>query len=1325
MTSHGRLPEFSGSATEWDVFAEQLSFYFTANGITDAGKQRAILLSACGTTTYKLLKTLVAPAELTSKSFAELVKLAQEHHNPKPSVIMRRFRFNTCVRQEGESITAYVTRLRDLASHCEYGDSAKELIRDRLVCGVRDDTLQRALLAVAKLTFDKAFELALLHESAAQNARLLSNPLSATPVHFADPPGLPKDSPSGKSCYRCGGSHYAKDCRFKDTVCNYCHKKGHIQRVCRSRLGQKQLRSPQPPSVKPKQNSKGQQTHKMEGEVEPSLDSSTNTCPATPQVPPAEPHPVNYDIFAVGPDKKVDPYLVSVDIDGATLQMEIDTGSALTLISQATFSQLWPQGKSPSLQSTPIRLRTYSGEELKVVGRAVVRVQYGGKEERELGLVVVSGTGPSLLGRDWLHRLWLDWREIRMLNATSDTLEAVLVKHSNLFRDEIGIIRGITAKLYVSPSAKPRFYRPRSIPYALRSRVDQALEKLLSEGILEAVQFSEWAAPIVPVVKRDGSIRVCGDYKLTVNQVAQVDTYPLPLVQDIFASLANGKSFTKLDLAHAYQQLPLDNDSRPYTTINTHRGLFRYTRLPFGVAAAPAIFQRTMESLLGDLPHVCIYLDDILVTGESETAHLQNLAAVLEYLESAGIRLKREKCSFTISEVKYLGHSISAKGIQPISEKVRAIRDAPRPQDVPQLRSFLGMLNYYGKFIPNLSTLLRPLYDLLQSAKTWSWGKSQEQAFRKAKELLSSAPLLTHYDPEKPLVLSCDASPYGVGAVLSHRMEDQSEQPIAYASRTLSPAELKYAQLDKEALSIVFGVKHFHQYLYGYKFAILSDHKPLQYLLGETRGIPAMASARIQRWVLMLSAYNYEICYKPGADHANADGLSRLPVSDHVTTVPLPGDVLLLFQTLQSTPVRADQIRQWTDTDSILSRVRRNVLSGWVDSDEPDLQPYQSRAAELSVQDGCLLWGSRVVVPEKGREAVISLLHEGHPGITRMKRLARGYVWWPGMYRVLEFAVKMCTECQENQKLPARAPMHPWEWPDRPWARIHIDYAGPVKGKMILVIVDSHSKWIEAHVVNSATSQATIEKLRLVFSTHGLPEVIVSDNGTSFTSEEFAAFVRSNGIKHLTSAPYHPASNGLAERAVQILKNALKKDPGGVSLETQISRFLFSYRITPHSTTGVAPAELLMGRRPRSRLDLLYPDIAERVRKRQLDQKEGHDLHCRQRKLSAGQSVWVRNRANGRPWFPGTISKVLSQQRFRISLEDGRVVDRHIDHVRHRVVSPEVDQPQPSTEPVLPDLDPSEDSDVPSPDPPAEVADVPVPTLRRSTRDRRPPERLM
>ena len=420
---------------------------------------------------------------------------------------------------------------------------------------------------------------------------------------------------------------------------------------------------------------------------------------------------------------------------------------------------------------------------------------------------------------------------------------------------------------------------------------------------------------------------------MTINQAAQVDTYPLPLIEDLFASLTGGKVFSKLDLAHAYQQLCLDVESRKYVTINTHKGLFHYTRLPFGVAAAPAIFQRTMEAILRDLPHVCVYLDDILVTGASEAAHLYNLSVVLERLEAAGVRLKREKCSFMLQEVEYLGHRVSARGLQPLASKVQAIQDAPTPKDVSQLQSFLGMLNYYGRFLPDLATLLSPLYELLQSSKKWSWEERQDRSFQEAKKLLATSDVLTHYDPRKPLVLSCDASPYGVGAVLSHRMPDDTEQPIAFASRSLSPTERKYAQLDKEALAIIFGVKRFHQYLYGRNFSILSDHKPLQYLLGETRGIPAMASARIQRWALTLSAYSYSISYKPGAAHANADGLSRLPLPEQPAEVPLPGEMVLLFEALDSTPIRVPQIREWVDKDPVLSRVRDNVRRGWQATD--------------------------------------------------------------------------------------------------------------------------------------------------------------------------------------------------------------------------------------------------------------------------------------------------------------------------------------------------------------------------------------------------------
>ena len=898
----------------------------------------------------------------------------------------------------------------------------------------------------------------------------------------------------------------------------------------------------------------------------------------------------------------------------------------------------------------------------------------------------------------------------------------VQICHSSLFKEELGTIKGATAKLHVIPDAKPRFCRPRSVPYALRSRVDQALEKLEADGIIEAVDFSEWAAPIVPVVKQDGSIRICGDYKLTVNQAAQIDVYPLPLVDDLFASLAGGKTFTKLDLAHAYQQLQLDEASRCYVTINTQKGLFRYTRLRFGVASAPAIFQRTMETILRGLPHVCVYLDDILVTGESEAAHISNLAAVLKRLEAAGIRLKHEKCAFMLSEVEYLGHRISAKGLQPLVSKVRAIADAPTPTNTSQLKSFLGMLNYYGRFLPDLATLLAPLYELLHSTRKWSWKEPQQKSFQQVKLLLVTSSFLTHFDPKKPVILTCDASPYGVGAVLSHKMEDGTEQPISFASRTLSTAERNYAQLDKEALAIVFGVKRFHQYLYGRTFSIQSDHKPLQYLLGETREIPAMASARVQRWALTLSAYDYVIRYKPGAKLANADALSRLPLPEQPKDVPLPGETVLLFETLGNTPLRASQIKLWIDKDPLLSRVRENVRRGWYSTVDPKMQPYQSRAAELSVQDGCLLWGSRVIVPLQGRKVVIELVHDSHPGVTRMKRLARSYVWWPGMDAELEGAVKRCAKCQENQKLPPRAPMHPWEWPDRPWARLHADYAGPIQGKMVLVVVDGHSKWMEALPVQSATSHSTIERLRSVFATHGLPEVLVTDNGTPFTSAEFAAFTQANGITHVTSAPYHPASNGLAERGVQTLKTALKKSPGGVTLETQISRFLFQYRLTPHSTTGIAPAEMLLNRRPRSCLDLLHPDVSCRVRRNQQRQKANHDLHTRERSFKIGDLVSVKNQGSGPPWLPSEISQCVSPQRFVVQLEDGRSVERHIDHLQRR--AERSGSTSLGMEPILLGPPVLDDGTTDASSGPQPAADIPA-QPRRSTRDRRAPDRYM
>ena len=389
---------------------------------------------------------------------------------------------------------------------------------------------------------------------------------------------------------------------------------------------------------------------------------------------------------------------------------------------------------------------------------------------------------------------------------------------------------------------------------------------------------------------------------------------------------------------------------------------------------APSIFQATMDKIWAGIDNVFFYVDDVLIPSKTREEHTDVLQKVFHRLEKYNVKLNAAKCQFYKPELKYLGYVLCSEGVRPVQSKIDAVRCAPRPQNVTELKSFLGMVNFYGKFVPKLSEELHPLYAILNKNPDFIWSEECKRAFDFAKNVVTGDRVLVHFDPEKPVIVSVDASPYGLGAVLSHKMEDGSERPIAYASRTLSKAEKNYAQIVKEGLAIIFGMKKFHLYLYGRPFELITDHQPLTRIFGPKAGIPTLAAARMQRWALLLSGYQYDVRYRSSNKNANADLLSRLPLrSKYEKNL----DEHYVFHTVvDSLPVTAKRVQLATQKDRVLSKVYEFTLHGWANqcADEV-LRPYWLHRHELSIEDGCILWGRGVILPVVLQKQMLEELH--------------------------------------------------------------------------------------------------------------------------------------------------------------------------------------------------------------------------------------------------------------------------------------------------------------------------------------------------------------
>ncbi|CAK1578403.1 unnamed protein product [Parnassius mnemosyne] len=938
--------------------------------------------------------------------------------------------------------------------------------------------------------------------------------------------------------------------------------------------------------------------------------------------------------------------------------MEVDSGSAFSILNENTWMQLHPR---TILDIMPNKLRTWNNSPVQVMGQATVQVQF--KDIKcNLNVVIAKGTGPNLLGRNWFKALDITLNTIHMIDIDLTDIDKVLNKYNTVFREGLGTYRGNPVNIQIKPNTVPKFLKARPVPFALKERIEKEIDRLVGEGVLRPISFSEWATPVVPIVKKNGDIRLCGDYRSTVNQATESDTYPMPTASEVFAVITGGSYYTTLDLDRAYTQVVVTDATAKFLTLNTCKGLYTVHRLAFGVKACPGIFQRLMTALLAGIPGVAVLIDDIIISGRTLTEMTQRLEIVLDRIERAGLRLNKDKCKFAKRRVEFLGFVIDADGIHPAQSKVESILKTPEPKNIQQLQAFLGLYNFYERFIPHKATILEPLHRLLDKSQMWQWTDREQNSFDTAKRLLSSELTLVHYDLNKPLVLTCDSSEYGVGAVLSHIMEDGTERPVAMGSRTLHAHERRYSQLDKEATAIIFGVVKFHNYLMGRPFTIVTDHKPLLGIFDPQKPMPAILSPRLTRIALILTSHNYNIVYKPGRLIGNADGLSRWPQPVPDQPEQQHCDVLLMAETPADFPVDVDLIASATKRDRTLSRVSHYVLSGWPDRvTDSELRPYWLHRTELSFHEECILFGCRVVVPPSLREPCLGALHKTHAGVVQTKALARSYVWWPQLNHDIEVLVGECSKCLENRHMPPKTSCE-WITPTKPWSRINVDFAGPFQNKTFLIVVDAYSRWPEVFIVNNMTSGTVIRHLRNMFATHGLCETLVSDNGTAFVSTEMKIFLEANKIKHVTTAPYHPATNGLAERMVQTIKDKLRK-MDDIPWDIKLPNILLGLRVTPCTATKKSPAELLMNRRLRTLLDTLHPDNRQQRKRTQQIISNAQKIN---RESETGQNVMYRNYGNGPRWLPGTIVNRNGPSSYEITTEDGSLINRHIDQLINR-----------------------------------------------------------
>ncbi|CAH8542619.1 unnamed protein product [Schistosoma intercalatum] len=1119
----------------------------------------AHFLTFIGREAYSLLKTLAYPEKPISLPYATLKELLLSHVKCTSFECRERAKFHKMVRQNDQKVREFILELQKQAAKCNFGDQLHVQLRDRLIAGINIPSLERELLRMPNCSFQDA-RTACINYEAVNELDIQSMKISNTLLSRRDElqsqgqsnlRSFNSDSYSrvnmkgvstrnykanhkgemkfGK-CLSCGKFHARNSCVFRNAKCFKCGKVGHIQSVCKATVH--------------------------------FASSCTKSCN------------LNFNNSDVSSDHLS---LSTISKGNAHIQKRLytslgsfhdfilDTGSIESIISFKNLKSLDP---NVVVRPTEVSILGITGHRLPIRGCCELLIRDDNSSYIPCEFLV-SETGLSILGLKNLKRLKVELSFL-VSKENSDTL----------LKDLIAMCAKCSGGMKIKPiklqvQGDPVFLKRRIIPYGLREAVRKTLNDLCVKGIIEPIQSSAWGTPIVTPLKSDGKTpRICGDYRLTLNSRLLKQTCTTVEAEDILNRLHGSKVFSKVDLKDAYLQIPLDESSSILTTINTPFGLFKYNFLPFGLSCSPAIFQEVMNNVVSDLEGVEVYQDDLIVHGSNKVVHDQRLIALLRRLIEKNITVNPNKCSFCVSSFECLGYLVDGNGFRPDMKRLAPLTNAPSPKNLTELRSLVGALQYYSRFIPNFSCRANCLFNILTS-NSFKWSEEQESCLRSLLKFLQSDAVLRTYSPNVHSVLITDASPVGIGAVL-----EQEGRPVICVSQKLTVTEQGYSQTQREALAVFWAVKRLHKYLFGKKFTIVTDHEALKFIYHPEKSLARSSAAMVQRWSIALSAYDYTVQHRSAKQIQHVDYISRQSLQDK----PIITSDCLLVQPL---PVRrSDLIRETRRYfGCILSAIRK----GWNANLKRRFPIYFSKRDELSTTpDGILCLNDRVVIPPSLRKSVLEDLHSGHLGVEKMKSLARLTCWWPEINADICRTANNCEKCRQLKSHPSK--WVPWPVSSEAWQRIHADYCGPFLGKYYaLVVIDSFSKWPEVFFTTSPNSDFTIQALRKVFSREGVPLVLVTDNGSHFAADAVTTWLNGIGCKHLFTAPRHPCSNGQAENFVRTLKTAIDSIAPSTfnELERGVDTFLLQYRNAKHSVTKETPAKLLKGRILRSNMRCL------------------------------------------------------------------------------------------------------------------------------------------